>query len=374
MKGETVFWAAGALLAAIYVGYPAVMAVLGRAAHRPVPDSVTPAVTVVIAAHNEESVIDGKLQSILEQTYPSELLDIVLVSDGSTDATVARARSAAGSRIRVVELERPVGKAAALNAAMAEAQGSIVVLTDARQHLDAHAVERLVARFSDAGVGAVSGDLRYDRATEVGMQRALHRYWDYEKRIRLGESRVHSIAGATGALYAIRRSLWNDLPPGTLLDDVYTPMQIVLGGYRVIFEPDAWAWDRASPGDEHEYRRRVRTLTGNYQLLALLPGLLSPLKNPIWIQYGLHKLGRLASPLLLVAVLAGAALASGPFYQAAFVVQAAFWVFVMIIALTRASVRFAWPVALPYAFAMTQAAAVLAFVHFTRRNWDVWGR
>jgi len=142
----------------------------------------------------------------------------------------------------------------------------------------------------------------------------------------------------------------------------------------VIFEPEAWAWDRASPGDEHEYRRRVRTLTGNYQLLALLPRLLSPLDNPIWLQYGLHKLGRLASPLLLVAALAGAALASGPFYQAAFAVQAAFWLFAMIIALTRASVRFAWPVALPYAFAMTQAAAVSAFVHFTRRNWDVWGR
>lgn len=374
MIAEVVFWLAAGLLAAIYVGYPAAMAILGGSTSRREVAEPTDSVTVVIAAHNEESVIGKKLQSILAQTYPPSLLDVVLVSDGSTDATVARARAACQDRLEVVELEEPSGKAVALNAALAAATGSVVVLTDARQPLDSGAVGRLVVNFEDASIGAVSGDLRYDRSAEVGMQRALHRYWDYEKRIRLGESRIHSIVGATGALYAIRRDLWSDLPSGTLLDDVYTPMRLVLEGHRVVFDPEAWAMDEASSGDEHEYRRRVRTLTGNYQLLALLPGLLSPLKNPIWVQYGLHKLGRLASPVILVAAFIGAGLATGPLYQAAFAAQAVFWSFIVIIALTRASVRFAWPVALPYAFAMTQAAAVLAFVHFTRRNWDVWGR
>lgn len=370
---EILFWSSFCGLLAVYALYPGLMALLARAPETLSETGSLPTVTVVVAAYNEGAVIGRKLRSCLEQDYPGHL-GVVLVSDGSTDATVERAREFGNGRLEIVQLRENRGKAAALNAGMARASGEIVVLTDARQPLHADAVRHLVSHFQDSSVGAVSGDLRYDRELESGLQRALHRYWDYEKRIRLGEARIHSCVGATGALYAIRRSLWTDLPQGLLLDDVYTPMRIVLGGYRVEFEPRAWASDVASAQDDDEYHRRVRTLTGNYQLLFELPGLLSPLRNPIWLQYAMHKLGRLASPLLLAGLFLGAAFADGRVYEVAFVLQAGFWVAVLIMMVSRSSVRFAPPLALPYAFAMAQGAAVQAFVHFLRREWRVWNK
>lgn len=369
---DYLFWFCLCGLMAVYALYPGFMALVGRPPESPPETGCPPTVTVAIAAYNEAGVIASKLRSCLEQDYPADRLDVVLVSDGSTDATAARARELGDDRLRVIQLRKNSGKAAALNAAMEETAGEIVVLTDARQLLEETAIRRLVAHFRDPAIGAVSGDLRYDREQESGLQRALHRYWDYEKRIRLGEARVHSCVGATGALYAIRRSLWTDLPEDLLLDDVYTPMRIVLEGYRVLFEPRAWASDVASVQDDDEYRRRVRTLTGNYQLLFVLPGLLSPVRNPVWLQYAMHKLGRLISPLLLAGLLAGAALSEGPVYEMAFGVQAGFWIAILIMMVSRSQVRFARSLVLPYAFAMAQGAAVQAFVHCLRREWRVW--
>lgn len=370
------FWTCLAGLAMTYVGYPALMAFLGRTPSTALPDrkdrDSLPAVTVVIAARDEALVIGDKLESVLSQSYPMDRLDVVIASDGSTDDTVGVAGRAGGARLRVVSLENSVGKAMALNAAMAEVTAPIVVLTDARQHLAPDAVARLVARFDDPEVGAVSGDLHYDTTDERGMRRALHRYWEYEKRIRLGESRIHSCVGATGALYAIRTHLWRDLPVGTLLDDVFTPMQIVLSGHRVVFEPLAWAHDEASDGEDREYRRRVRTLTGNYQLMLALPDLLIPVRNPVWTQFVLHKLGRLASPAMLAGLLVGSFFAVGAFYRTAFWLQVGFWLFALLSSLSGSRLRFARPLALPYAFAMTQSAALLAFFHFLRRDWNVW--
>lgn len=380
--GEFLFWFSFALLAATYVVYPSLMALIGRLAVGRDSDQrkdegergPLPAVTLVVPARNEESVIQAKLESCLGQKYPEDRLDVLLVSDGSTDDTVVIARSFSSARVRIVELGTRVGKAEALNAAMHEVDAPVVVLTDARQVLDRHAVRSLVDRFSNPRVGAVSGDLRYDRSEEDGMRRALHRYWDYEKTIRLGESRLHSCVGATGALYAIRRALWSDLPQDTLLDDVYTPMRIVLAGHRVVFEPRAWAWDQASTGDEQEWSRRVRTLTGNYQLLLSIPALLNPLRNPIWLQFGFHKLGRLLSPVPLAGLLVGAWMSSGPVYSVAFWLQAIFWSFAAITYLTRSRLRFSRPLGLAYAFAVTQGAALVAFTHFIRRDWNVWSR
>lgn len=376
---ELLFWASLAGLVVTYVGYPALMGALGRRpAGPPQPgregsEADLPSATIVIAARDEATVIAPKLESCLAQDYPADRLDVILVSDGSIDGTPEVA-ARYGNRVRVVEIEEPVGKAVALNTAMAEVRSPIVVLTDARQLLDVHATRRLVEWFRDPAVGAVSGDLRYDRADEEGMRRALHSYWDYERRIRLGQSRMHSCVGATGALYAIRGELWRDLPPRTLLDDVFTPMQIVLSGFRVVFEPRAWARDEASASDDKEYWRRVRTLTGNYQLLLALPGVLDPLRNPVWLHFVFHKLGRLVSPLFLAGLLVGALLAEGLVYDIAYWGQIAFWSFAFATYWSRSRLRFSRPLALPYAFAVTQGAAVLAFFHFVRRDWNVWSR
>ena len=370
------FWLSFAGLLATYVAFPVLMALIGRLGRTQQAGELSdpPSVTVVIAAKDESPVIAAKVQSCLDQAYPADRLRVLVASDGSTDETAVEARRFDDGRVSVLELQSSNGKATALNAAMAHVQDEVVVLTDARQILHPEATRRLVMRLEDPEVGAVSGDLRYDRGDESGMRRALHRYWDYETGIRLGESRIHSCVGATGALYAIRRELWEDLPPDTLLDDVYTPMRIVLTGRRVVFEPRAWALDTASTGDDREYSRRVRTLTGNYQLLLSLPAVLNPLRNPIWLQFVFHKLGRLFSPLMLLGLMIGAMLARGIVYDVAFWLQAAFWTFAFSTYASRSKLRFAPLLALPYAFAVTQGAALRAFLHFLRRDWNVWSK
>src|SRR5262249_10337365 len=192
------------------------------------------------------------------------------------------------------------GKAVALNRALRRAKGEIIVFADVRQTFSQDAIRRLVPNFADDTVGAVSGELllmdesQREASTEVGL------YWRYEKAIRAMESEIHSIAGATGAIYAIRRSLYRDLPENTILDDVLTPLQIVLADQRAVFEPEAKAYDVVACCAISEYGRKVRTLCGNYQLVAYLPQAVLPWRNPIFLQFVSHKLGRLLVPWALL--------------------------------------------------------------------------
>ena len=162
--------------------------------------------------------------------------------------------------------------------------------------------------------------MRSTIADGVGM------YWRYEKALRRRESRIGSMLGATGAIYAVRRALWRPLPADTLLDDVLAPMRVVLAGYRVVLNDRARAFDRATIDADAESRRKIRTLAGNYQILALEPGLLLPWRNPVWVQYVSHKLGRLAVPYAMLAMFAASIMLSrAPFYRAALWLQVAFY-------------------------------------------------
>jgi cellulose synthase/poly-beta-1,6-N-acetylglucosamine synthase-like glycosyltransferase len=204
------------------------------------------------------------------------------------------------------------------------------VFADARQRFAADALHELVANFTDERVGGASGQLVLDcelgeTASTVGDGVGL--YWKYEKWQRRSESRLRSTLGATGAIYALRRHLWQPLPPDTLLDDVLAPMRAVLAGYRIVFDERAIAFDRTAPDASVETRRKTRTLAGNYQILAIEPRLLVPILNPVWLQYVSHKFGRLLVPWALVALLASSvALAgTGVVYTAALVLQVGFY-------------------------------------------------
>jgi poly-beta-1,6-N-acetyl-D-glucosamine synthase len=177
------------------------------------------------------------------------------------------------------------------------------VFADARQTFARSALRALVANFSDPGVGAVSGELIL--LDEQGREAAdgVGLYWRYEKWLRAMESGIHSMMGATGAIYAIRRDLYRPLPENTILDDVMTPMSIVIRGWRAVFDPSARAFDRVASAAAVEYTRKVRTLAGNYQLLALMPALLLPWRNPVAFQFVSHKAGRLLVPYCLAALL-----------------------------------------------------------------------
>jgi len=330
---ETLFWSSVLLIAYVYAGYPLLVAIWATVAPRRVEkrtaaaETSWPAVSVVIAAHNEASRLPGRVTNLLEQNYPGQL-EIIVVSDGSTDATDTAVLPFSSS-VRLLTIPRS-GKAAALNAGVAAATGDILVFADARQRFARNAIVELVANFSDPAVGGVTGELILDCEEEpqsASVGEAVGLYWRYEKWLRRQESRVGSTLGATGAIYAIRRDLWQPLPAETLLDDVLTPMRVVLGGRRVVLEEGARAFDRASPDGAAESRRKTRTLAGNYQILKLEPRILVPLVNPVWVQYASHKLGRLLVPWALVAVfLASVALAGESwFFAVALLLQLGFY-------------------------------------------------
>lgn len=323
----TVFWIATFVIVYVYLAYPLLLAVWARLAPRPVQSGdQTPPVSIVIAARNESDRLGPRLDNLLALDYPRWLVQIIVVSDGSTDGTAEVLRRYAPA-VEAIHLTAG-GKARALNAGVARAGHDLLVFADARQRFAPDALRRLVAPFADPTVGGVSGELVLDgeSGTAPGFADGVGAYWRYEKWLRRHESLIGSTLGATGAIYALRRQVWRPLPAQTILDDVLAPMQAVLGSTRVVFESGARAFDHAASAPA-ELRRKVRTLAGNFQILLLEPRLLNPFANPVWLQYLSHKVGRLLVPYALIAwFVSSAALAqTSPFYALAFLGQLAFY-------------------------------------------------
>lgn len=330
---EMLFWTSAAAIGYVYAGYPLLLAGWARLAARPSrirvadADRLWPAISIIVAARNEAARLPARVRNLLALPYPGSR-EILIVSDGSIDGTAA-ALAPFGPAVRLIELP-PGGKPRALNTGVDAARGEILVFADARQTFSPGALLALVRHFDDPAVGGATGELVLDAGLEgtastVGEGVGL--YWKYEKWLRRNEGAVWSTLGATGAIYALRRRLWQPLPDDTLLDDVLAPMRAVLAGYRIVFERNAQALDRASMDAAAEARRKKRTLAGNYQILAQEPRLLLPWVNPVWLQYVSHKVGRLLVPWALVgAFFASAALASASWlYAAAFGLQAGFY-------------------------------------------------
>jgi len=318
------FWIAAGLIFYTYVGYVCWLRLRVLWRSRPVRrGAYTPSVSIAMVVRNEEEVLEAKLQNLLALDYPP--CQIVVVSDGSTDHTEEILRAYEhDSRFKIRMNPVSQGKAAGLNDAVKLADREIVVFTDARQKLEPAAVRRLAENFADPEVGCVSGELMLGDASDGESKNGLSLYWRIEKQVRELESASGSMVGATGALYSVRRELLTAVPPGTILDDVYLPMQIVRQGKRAVFDSRARAWDIPNLGAEREFSRKVRTLSGNYQLVQLAPWLLSS-SNPIRFEFVSHKLLRLAVPVALAALLLASAVLTGPFYRVALIAQLAFY-------------------------------------------------
>lgn len=363
-----VFLACALLVGWTYLGYPLAIRLRARLAPRPTRrGEARPALAVVIVGHDEAERIGEKVADCLAQDYPAERLRVIVVDDGSTDAMLERAREAGGARIETVRFERRRGKAACLAEVVPTCPEEIVVLADVRQRLARDAVSRLVAALGDPTVGAVGGELVFELDRGNGFGEGLDAYWRYEKSIRRAEAAIHSSVGVSGALYAIRRSLFRPIPANTVLDDVLIPMQVVRAGYRVLFEEGAWAIDRPAESAERERVRKVRTIAGNFQLLAEQPWLLSPRANPLFVQFVSHKVLRLLTPVALAAMLLTSALLAPthPAWAVVLAAQLAGWglpaLGQRLPALgARRIVRIAT------AFAALNACVVLGFVAFVR--------
>lgn len=299
-----VFLVSAALVAFVLAGYPLLLAVRARLFPAPaIRKQFAPrTVTVIIAVKNGGRWLSHKLDSLLRLEYPAELLNIMVVSDGSTDDTDAIAQSYGERDARVTLMRVPAGgKCAALTAAFPRATGEILFLTDVRQEVHPASLRELVANFHDETVGAVCGEMLI-RDPETNEERDIGLYWRFESWIRRMLSRVDSMLGMTGPFYTIRRSLAVAIPAQILLDDMYLPLHAFFRGYRLIADDAAVSWDYPTSVDT-EFRRKVRTLAGNYQLLGYYPHLLYPWRNRMWFDYVSYKLGRLLLPhLLLVCV------------------------------------------------------------------------
>ena len=375
------FWIAATLVGYSYLGYPAWLWVRSRWSPRPVRrGSALPSVSAVMVVRNEGEVIARKLENLLSLEYPADKLEVVVVSDGSSDRTSAILAeysddSSEGSRVRTLMKPSSQGKAAGLNNAIQIAKGEILLFTDARQQIEPAALRMLVENFSDPTVGAASGELMLGDPSVGETGKGMGLYWRIEKKIRELESAASSVAGATGAIYCARRSLVVSapLPEGTILDDLLLPMQVVRQGSRVIFDSRARAWDSPDLGDGREFSRKVRTLSGNYQLLQLAPWLLTS-EDPIRFEFISHKLSRLAVPFALLALLIASIFLAEPFYRIALGLQLAFYA-LSVAAIANVKIGPLSRIADPArTFLVLNSAAMIAFVNFVTGRKAIWVR
>ena len=324
----TAFWSSVGGLFFTYLGYPIVMRFLARVAGKSggKPEvSEWPIVSVVVVARNEAARIGSRLRNLAESDYPADRLELIVVSDGSTDGTVDAVKGFPDARARVLIQPEARGKAAGLNAGVGAARGEIVVFADARQTFARETIRELTRSVLAPHFGAVSGELEI-ASSRGGVGEGIDAYWRLERALRRDEAAFDSCIGCTGAVYAIRRSLFTPIAEDTILDDVVIPMQVAMQGYRVGFNSNAKAFDPQALDPVNEARRKTRTLAGNFQMLFRHPGWLIPWNNRLWWELIAHKYLRLAAPLFLVAAaVSNALLLAHPFYRVMAALQAAFY-------------------------------------------------
>jgi poly-beta-1,6-N-acetyl-D-glucosamine synthase len=324
---KLVFWGSVCVVGYTYVGYAAWLWLRARLRPRPVKRQAhLPSVSIAMVVRNEDNTLERKLRNLLVLNYPADRLEFVVVSDGSTDGTerILATHAAQDARFRVIASPISRGKAAGLNDAMQNARGEIVVFTDARQLIEPDAIRLLMENFADPEVGCVSGELMLGDPADGETGRGLGLYWRVEKKIREFEAASGSVVGATGALYAARRELLVAVPEETILDDVFLPMNVARRRARVVFDERARAWDSANLGERREFARKVRTLSGNYQLVRLAPWLLKS-ENPIRFEFISHKLMRLLVPFALAGMLVSSVVSDEAAFRVAALGQLAFY-------------------------------------------------
>jgi biofilm PGA synthesis N-glycosyltransferase PgaC len=368
------FWVAVATVFYAYVGYPVFLCFRQMWKTVPVRSSpIEPLISVVLVVHNEQDKISAKLENLAALNYPKQKMEIVVVSDGSTDGTNQILGARRRERLKVIFTSRHDGKAAALNQGIQAAMGEIVVFADVRQTFEPESIRHLVANFADESVGCVSGELMIGTAKGPAESHGSRIYWDLEKQVRQWESMTSSVVGATGAIYAARKELLVPLPAGTILDDMYIPLHVAKQSKRIVFEPAARAWETVSFDLRREFRRKVRTLTGNYQLLQLAPWLLTSV-NPVRFEFISHKLFRLVVPFGLLILLASSALANGAFYRLCFAVQMGFYALAGFGFLRLKAGKVARIANLASTFVVLNTAAVAALLNFVSGKKQVWVR
>lgn len=364
-----VFWTFAAILAYVYLLYPIVVRVLASVAGRPVRRSsgVSPTVTVLITAYNEEKGIAAKIDNVLALDYPPESLDVIVVSDASSDGTDAVVRAYGSPRVQLLRVEGRVGKTACQNHAVSQARGEIVVFTDATTHIRPDALIAMIENFGDEHVGCVAGLLIYQGKGENLTAAGGVSYWGYEVALRSAESKLGTLIGVSGCLYAVRRRAYRPIAPG-LISDFVIAMRMREQGLRTVLEPRAICFEETLDRSGQELAMRVRVAVRSINALVGERRLLNPLIDPLFAwQLWSHKLLRYASPYcLMMTLLSAAALAASPFYRLAFLCQLLLIGAGLLGFLLQLSARQLGLLSKPYYFLLTNLASAIATIRYAR--------
>ena len=372
-----IFWFSLSILLYTYAGYPLWIYLRSRLHPRAWrQEPMLPSVSIILAVHNGAALLRQKVDHLLSLNYPRDRMEIVIVSDGSTDGTDDILKEFPDPPVRSIRCSEQGGKAAALNQGMRSAAGEILVFIDIRPRIESNALQLLLSNFADPRVGCAAGKLVLrDDGHEAGAKAVGGLYWRYEQWIRNCEAKVDSPLGVYGGFYAVRGELARALPEGIILDDMLQPLSVIRQGYRSVLDARACVYDIWPKSLRGEFHRKVRTLAGNFQLIQLAPWLLSR-QNSLRFELISHKLLRLLVPLLLVILLVSSALLANwsGLYAGALAVQALFYV-LAILGAGRGIPALRRMAAPASAFCMLNAAVVVGFYKFlfTRGPlWKIW--
>ncbi len=361
-----------------YLGYPILIAALARLRPRawtraPWPPSQPQRpISIIMAVHNGASILLAQLAH-LTSLEPGLIHEILVVSDGSTDQTPAILARQTDPRLRTIILPQHSGKSTALNHAIQHATAEIILFIDLRPRVQPHALSALLQNFADPTVGCVAGELLLSTAGHQATASAVSGlYWRYEQWIRNCEAAFDSPVGVYGGFYAIRRALATPFPPGLILDDMFQPLAIIRQGYRSVIDRTALVLDTWPATTAGEFSRKVRTLAGNFQLIASAPWLLTP-QNRVLFQLLSHKLLRLVVPwCFLLLLLTSAILGLHSVLFAIFaLLQLAFWL--LALSALKVSMPIANRLATPAsALLVLNAAAIAALFRFLFTRGPLW--
>lgn len=362
------FWIGIFVISYAYIGYPLVLIVLNKMFQnesKTDKDIVVhlPSVSLLIAAYNEEEVIGNKIKNSLQLDYPPDKLEIWIASDGSTDKTneIVKTFMQSDKRIHLLEFKRS-GKSVVLNKAMHSLQNDIVVFSDANTEYASDATRKLVKHFLDPRIGCVCGRLVYRNPEEVISGKGESFYWKYETILKKMESKLGYVAGANGAIYAIRKGLFTPLPPGTINDDFEISMQIVKKGFRCIYEENAFAYEDVALTMQSEFKRHVRDGGGHYIAVMHLLGLLNPFLGIRSFIYWSHRILRWAVPFILIIIfIINGMLINHSCFKTIFVLQVSFYVLVIISFFGVKSKRLPFLMYIPFYFCNLNLALLVGF-------------
>jgi cellulose synthase/poly-beta-1,6-N-acetylglucosamine synthase-like glycosyltransferase len=371
IAAKIVFWFCLAVCVYIYFGYPALLWIVSKLRSRPVREAdVTPLMSFIVPAYNEERNIAAKIENTLSLDYRADKIEVLVMSNGSTDRTNEIVSSFTDPRVKLIALPQP-GKMEALNEGARRASGEVLVFTDADFLLDPHTLREMARKFADREVGGVCGARNTSIVREgdaTGEGEGMYAKWDKWQKVR--ESRIGSVFAADGLLYAIRRELYIPITDPAQSDDMAISMRVVVQGYRLLYEPKATAYEKAVVHAKEEFRRKIRIT--NHSVSALLK-LGAPLVTSGFYSVELlsHKLIRhfIAYFMIPLFIANALLLRSGAIYVAAFAGQLAIY----LLAIAGAFVR-DMPIGrsrfftVPYYFCFVNAAAFFGILSMFRRH------